>query len=1228
MSLADLLRMPEPGACDAPLAPGELSDGAQRRLALDVERSWIVEAPAGSGKTGLLIQRYLRLLASDGVDAPEEVLAITFTKAATAEIRERVMAQLRAARAGSEVKDTFAIETRAMAQRVLERDREREWRLLDEPERLRVRTIDALCGEIARSLPVLSGGGSTLTPVEQAGGLYEEAARRTWLRLGESRGGAEPALDEALQLILLHRDGDLGTCVTLVAEMLGTRDQWGELIPLRAAELTDEGLEREVRPRLDRALEGVVCSALTTLARAFPPGLLEQLAELAAELAERPGYRGRRSPLEVCRELRSAPRAAVEHLAHWRALAHLLVTPSGGAWRSGFRRNHVLFETTREDIAQLKLLVAHHQANESLLAALNAISKLPPTRYPEEQWVVAKALFRILRHALVELQVIFAERGECDFLEPALLAGVALERLAESGREGSTALGGAMGSELKHLLVDEMQDTSTRQYALIERLTAGWAGERKTVFLVGDPKQSIYLFRQARVERFLETMRTGRLGELRVGALRLTANFRSQAALVDGFNEDFSAIFGGGPAGTEAIGYTRAVATRTRADEVNGLSGAAWHLSVEPAGAAAEQKEGVRAQATRNAREIRRVIERWQRQPLPEGRSAPWKIAVLVQSRSSLARVLPELQRGEPVPFRAVDIDPLRERREVLDLLALTRALLHPGDRVAWLAVLHAPWCGLDLASLHQLTGRDEDELSHRTILDLMHERGEELGAESIARLERVWPVLQGAARLAGQVRTPELVERTWRSLGGDSYLRPTERANAETFLRLLRRVDAENGRVTLSELNARMQRLFAAPGSGPTTVDLMTIHGAKGLEWDVVLIPELERAAPRPEPRLLDWEELEDGGGVVLAPILGKGQDAAAALNRWIRGLHAARQLAERRRVFYVACTRAREELHLFGAATTDANGSVVPQANSLLRVAWPAAQRRLERGDSPEAMPAAESATLLQLAASGEEERPAMLERLPAGYRSLSPAAVSPGAAEATEEEHARQTMRFVRPEGSFAARSFGNAVHALLEEAARRLGNGERGQALLAELPHWEPRAAALLRTEGLAPRTAQGQAAAVRQAVERTLEDPVGRWILEGRRSARQELSLTSGTDQPRQYRMDRLFKAGAQPCEEGDEYTWIIDYKTTAHGAPGGEAMEEFLEQERQRYTGQMEAYALALGESSVRLGLWFPTLSRLIWWEAPETAPAPVEAEVFLSVKQRFDPARESSGLD
>ena len=205
-------------------------DWQERELALDVRQSWIVEAPAGSGKTGLLIQRYLKLLADESVEQPEQVLAITFTVKATGEMRERIVDQLEMAARGDALKvnSVFARETRTLAEAVLQRDAMLGWRLLENPRRLRIRTIDSVCGEIARSLPVLSGGGGRQTPVEDATPMYREAARQTLMQLG----GPDAGLDAALRTVLLHRDGSLADCERLLMEMLSLRNQWGALVPL------------------------------------------------------------------------------------------------------------------------------------------------------------------------------------------------------------------------------------------------------------------------------------------------------------------------------------------------------------------------------------------------------------------------------------------------------------------------------------------------------------------------------------------------------------------------------------------------------------------------------------------------------------------------------------------------------------------------------------------------------------------------------------------------------------------------------------------------------------------------------------------------------------------------------------------------------------------------------------------------------------------------------------
>ena len=359
--------------------PELIPDATERQQALDTTRSWIVEAPAGSGKTGLLIQRYLKLLASENVTDPGQVLAITFTRKATAEMQERVLAQLTAARAATLPANPFDAATRPFALAVLARDAALGWNLIDSPRSLRIRTIDSVAAEIARGLPILSGSGGGLTPADDASALHDEAAHRTLMLLG----GASPELSAALETLLLHRDGNLADCQSLIARMLSTRDQWGELVPLAAAHLTDQYLDQTVLPKLERALDHAICRALTRLTQLLPGSIMARLCILAAEMAQAEGYKGAASPIAICRGRYTSPAARTEDLDHWRALIHLLVKPSKPRdWRKSVAGNHIGFEILKHHQAELKEIIAAVADSPGLCEELCQIDALPPAHYP------------------------------------------------------------------------------------------------------------------------------------------------------------------------------------------------------------------------------------------------------------------------------------------------------------------------------------------------------------------------------------------------------------------------------------------------------------------------------------------------------------------------------------------------------------------------------------------------------------------------------------------------------------------------------------------------------------------------------------------------------------------------------------------------------------------------------------------------------------------------------
>ncbi|WP_433964037.1 PD-(D/E)XK nuclease family protein [Tunturiibacter gelidiferens] len=189
------------------------------------------------------------------------------------------------------------------------------------------------------------------------------------------------------------------------------------------------------------------------------------------------------------------------------------------------------------------------------------------------------------------------------------------------------------------------------------------------------------------------------------------------------------------------------------------------------------------------------------------------------------------------------------------------------------------------------------------------------------------------------------------------------------------------------------------------------------------------------------------------------------------------------------------------------------------------------------------------------------------------------------------------FERPEGSFEARAFGNAVHAFLEMVAKRLA-GTSVETILPEVAGWTQRIAAVLRGDGLQPDVVQRLVPRVKTALTNMLQDDEGRWVLSQHNQASNELSLSSWSGTRNSVRLDRVFQGGAKPMETGAGYLWIIDYKTTTHGREG---IDEFLAEERMKYADQMKVYARMMSNlvqsGELRVGLYYPMMPKLVWWE-------------------------------
>ena len=248
-------------------------DVAERARALDPRASFIVEAPAGSGKTELLIQRYLALLAR--VERPEEIAAITFTIKAAGEMRHRIVEALRLARAGAAAASPHEARTRELARAALERNDALGWKLEESAERLRVQTIDALCASLTRQMPVLSGFGAQPEVVEDASALYREAARNL---LGALEDADDDAAGDVAQL-LRHVDNNAAEAEKLVAGMLERRDHW-----IRMLHRADD------RGALEAALAKMRTATVERARALMPAGIAQPAANADAWIAFAKGH--------------------------------------------------------------------------------------------------------------------------------------------------------------------------------------------------------------------------------------------------------------------------------------------------------------------------------------------------------------------------------------------------------------------------------------------------------------------------------------------------------------------------------------------------------------------------------------------------------------------------------------------------------------------------------------------------------------------------------------------------------------------------------------------------------------------------------------------------------------------------------------------------------------------------------------------------------------------------
>ena len=796
-----------------------------------------VTAGAGSGKTHVLVERYVALLERCRIP---EIAAVTFTEAAATEMRERVRHE------------------------VLTRpDLARHRADVDEAV---IGTIHSFCLGLLRDHPVEARIDPAVSVLaEDAAELLRRSASGAAI---DDAAGADDVRIEALRALGVY------PLSQLLPTLLAARDDVANAF---AALGPDASAAERLRERMAAACEDRV--------RPLRDEVCERLDELLSY-----SLAGNDRLVTAIDAAAAASRAQRD--ASWTEWVDTVPELLGSVdLRPGSK--------TAWTIPKTEVTQGFARIRDRVRRAMN---DLP--RWNEDDDVaiaVMPGLRALFEDACTRYEAAKVERGGLDFLDLELHAVglLADSRVCEETR-----------TRFRHLMVDEAQDVSALQARLVRRLIEG-PGERPRLLLVGDEKQSIYGFRGADVRQFRALRQLVRSsGGLEVD---LSRSFRTHGGLVRHTNDLFASVFSGEGAPTMTSMTGRPAPPPTGP-----------HLVVTPLATTGRDARANRrrrlAEAALVAEQIEALLN--EARPVWDKRLAAYRalqqsdIAILLR-RFANVHLFEQALEARSLDYATPSGTGFFSRQEVLDLENLLRWLAEPDDDIALVAILRSPLFIVADDVLFAL------RQSGRPLLAALHEPPAPIAPDDAARCRFAADVLTELRRRARTEAAVDLLEHaltvtgfeaSWAPLaGGEQAL-----ANIRKLVRIVRSLPGFSISEVAEYLLQRREDLEAREGPAildrPDAIQIMTVHGAKGLEFPVVFVPEAHTSVRDQTPPLLWRPDL--GLSCTLEPEEDGEQRRRPGLYRHLRALESADERDEHVRLFYVASTRAGDYLYLSGDA------------------------------------------------------------------------------------------------------------------------------------------------------------------------------------------------------------------------------------------------------------------------------------------------------------------------
>ncbi len=1072
--------------------------------AVDLGRSIVIEGGEGCGKTHVAIKRFIAALV--GVEHSEEVLFLVDDEAAVEKVRGAVRKEL----ADSESD-------------LSKHDAGRSWNLAAHPECLHVHTLASLSLALVEAAPVSSGCGAGVRITADPDAYYRTASRAL-LRTLDHDDGVAPNLET----LLLHLDNDLVRAETLLAALLRRRAELHQCVELASPE--------ENRSTLQSALEDAVVMTLTEVSAAIPDDVSDELVTVSAMAGKHLSLRGDDSPVTFCRDLNSLPSADAANLRAWRGLCTLLLDDDGRLRQEfdeavGFPPAADASDDKErsrriEMQSRAQVLVARLSEIPGFTQRLAAVSEIADVRYTHLQWTVLQSLLAVLPRVIADLSRAFRALGEMDITE-------VLQGAIRALQAGHAEIFGPQG--LRHIVVDNMHELSLLGAKLLESLTRSWTGEdERSLLVTGNAFASIRRSEGAQPAQYLKLLNSG-LGKIDLSLVSLGQQQRSGSAIVRWINDIF--------AGDETAIIGEGAMPFVAADPVSEHSGEVRiHALSGPVDIESEW--------------IARLITG--SPALAEGSTA-----VLLGDPGLATSVVDSLRRAG-IGCRSEAVEQLGQRSTVQDLHALTRALCHLADRVAWLTVLRAPWCGLTLDDLHRLCADSTDVAVWELVID--EQRRSRLSEDGQQRLSRIKRVFAQSLAERGRRDLRRLIEGVWTALGGAVCIADDrELQQTREFFRMLERIDDGGEPDSLEALDAAVERLEMSV-AGTEGVLVTTIRQAARRQFDHVILAGLSTVGNESAgDRALRWLVRPDQYGkpqLLLAPVSGEG--AGDAINDWLAALQTRMNDNELRRLFYAGATRADQSLHVVTRTLHGDDGWHQPPAHSPLGAMWPSLRDQLP--DEP------------AVAEADLQRAPVVrtIRRLPSSW--LLPESPQPKQWQATETQ--------ARP----VADQPGGERHAdILSKVMRRtlaeIGTLGPVDWAMRSLDGLENNLQQLLAMMGISHDEVPGMADRAGLAIRNMLDEERGAWLLSaGHDNKSAPLRLTGWLD-------SRLIDAEIDVSFVENGSRWIIGYDFAR------EISDELIEGLRPLWN-DFAGLARRYDPTPVRIGVYFPFAGGWREWDS------------------------------